>query len=275
MKKLALSIVLVVAVLMAWLLVRTCLRYRTVNMVLSQPGVRQRMAIIPTHRTFSYSTNQIQSINLGYATFDVGLTGLVLKVSAGKQGTCILISNTTAQIVFMAPFSPEELSGEFNGVKISDIQAKFPKTAELLRDYTSDLIQAEIRAENRQAASLWELAWMTEDQFLLYTICIEQKIAAGGGNEVIYFENPYSKGLIRTVKSPTDRRFSSINLSSLNRQCHVGCKIKLTETSEQDSGKIADHIARSFRFSIEAVPTPVEIAHLVEQAGIKKLENDQ
>jgi hypothetical protein len=278
MRKLIWIITIVLVVLTAGLFIRTGLRYRAVYALLSQPEVQQRMSVIPTNKTFSYPTNEIQKIDLGYATFDIGLTGTVSKTCFGKPapGTCVLISNAMVRIVFMAPFSPKELAEESDEIKGENASAKFKKSLERMSQYRSDSVQITTQAERRQIASIWELTLMTEDQFLLYIFDLELKAGCRlGANETCAFENPYAKGLILTGESLTDRSHSSIMFSSLDRYCLVGGNIQMTEASKQDIGLIIDHIAHSFRFSIETVPSPVEIAQLIEKAGIQPKVEDR
>jgi hypothetical protein len=200
MKRYHLLLVLVLVALLACPLIRTALRYLTVQKVLSLEGAQQRMSIVPKHGTFAESSEQVQSIDLGYAKFDIGFTGPVSRVAVGSSGTCVLITNTTVHICFLAPFAPQKSLSATDKLALSGAHTEYPRSVARIQEYDSDPVQAQIRGEDTQVTSLWELTLMTKDQFIEYSIHVLEKAGLGiGRNEVISFATPYSKGLTRIV----------------------------------------------------------------------------
>jgi hypothetical protein len=274
MKRLVTCVLIVFAVLMAFPLVRTVLRYRAVNMALRFPEARQRVSVIPTHRTFPEPSEHIQNIDLGYATFDIGFTDNVSRSVFGKTGTRVILSNATVVVWFGPPTATERLYHASQHTRdelvISRWRAEYPKSVSQLQEMISNPLQAQIHAENTTVASLWELALMTEDQFRLYTMHLIQKLATTiGMNEVISFDAPYSRGLIRIGENPTDRTRASVWLLSQNNRCMVACNARMTKSADYDIGALMESIARSYRFSVETVPSFEKVEQLMEQAGIR------
>jgi len=272
MRRIVICIAIGVAAWAAVPVVRTALRYRAINTVLGLPEARQRMSVVPVHRTFLEPESNVQRINLGYAAFDIGFTDTVSRVAVGGRRTCVLISNATVEVCFMAPFAPETLDSAADIRRISGSHTEYPESVAHLKAYLSDPVQAEINTERTEVASLSELAWMTKDRFLEYQMHVIRKAGcnAVGWNEVISFNSPFSKGVIQIGKHPADRIHASVVFASPNHHCLVGCHVRMAEPASQDIGPVVEALVRSFRFSIETVPSSEEVAELISRAGIPK-----
>jgi len=159
---------------------------------------------------------------------------------------------------------------------LADARHDYPKLSALVREAATDCVQSAINTEREPLASLWRLALMTMDEFGIYVAHVGMKTATRlGSNEVISFETPYSKGPIRIGMNPEDRSFANVWFSSLDRDLNVGCNITVLKGAEFDVGPIAESLARSFAFAIDALPNSEEVARLIGEAGIRKSKNNQ
>ena len=267
------AVLLLMSLSAAALLGRTAMRYWAIHKLLSTPEARQRMSVVPKHRIFSASAKPVQIVDLGYATFDFGFAEPVSR-NAIFDGAGVRVSNAAILAFFLPPYDPEAVLSSDGESIVSGSPDERSKSAIKNRLSYADLMQAEIRAENQQLASVWELAWMTKRSFQAYFLrIVQKKLNPWGCNEVVVFETPYSKGMIRIGKNAADRRQARIHFTSLDLRCAVGGGIVMTDTAAGDVAIVAESVARSFRFTVKTMPAEDKIAQLIAHAGIQKKEN--
>jgi len=269
-------IILVLVGVIGWPTVRTAFRDLIIQKALSRPESRQRMSVLPKHVMLSEPITNKQIIVIGYASFDIGTTSLVSRAAAGSDGTCVLVTNTALSVCFMRPFNPGKESALQDDQQLAAAKEEYPKSLRQIRNHGSDPVQAEVEAEDRQPATLWELTWMSKDEFMNYFIQVIQKSRWSiGQNEVICFRTPHAKGLIRIGETRDDRLRAGVWFSSLDLKKYVACHISIARTTECDIGPLVESIARSFRFTVESIPSPEDLSLLIAQAGIPKKEDRQ
>jgi hypothetical protein len=261
----ALAIAATVAV--APLAIRGSLRFYALNKVLRLPQAQARLAVKPTRRTLS-GESPVRLINLGYATFDIGSTNQLF-METTPSGASVVLTNRDVYMAFLPPFAPHKPTG-LGFAKIPAGEARtHPTTLARMKEWEGDQMAAEMAWEETQPLPLSKILFMSNDDFLLYSLKVAFKAGnSNGSKEVQFFQSPYAKGIVRVGKSTNDSRFAAVFLASLDGAKNVGLLLEIRGLPPSSLSNYLDPILRSFRFTVEIVDDREAIKALIRRVGI-------
>lgn len=254
-------------------------RYYMINKLLSHPDypeVRERMSVVPTHKVYSSAPEAIQTVDLGYATFDIGLAEEVTRLAVGGRGTAVRVSNSSIALQFLIPHNTKPYPGEFTDEVLAQASKENPELVKKMRLAINDPIQAEIEMEQTQLATFWELRRMTHEEYLAYFVTVSKKSTFGLGlDRVISFQSPSTKGVIRIGGAIFSNRYAQIVIGSPNGEITLGFHVDFLQPNNIDLLPMLECIASSFRFTVEEIPSDEELAKLISDSGIPHIEQSQ
>ena len=241
------------------------LRYRAVHKFFSNPELRQRMNVVPTHRQFSASPAPVQSFDLGYATVDVGVKERLTISSVLSSGTIILISNAAVSVCFWCPFMASNAPA--SDAYAHKLSGKLKER--LLAAETGHVVELATQAEQTMEASFWTLCLMSREESMLYIMDVTTKAGCTiGRNQVYSFEAPFSKGLTRIGEKPADRSYAFIMIASKDSLCRVGCHVRAKPQGKGDIAPMLESIASSFKFTMAEIPAEEKLHDVIRQHGV-------
>lgn len=263
----ALAVAATVAV--APLAIRGSLRYYALNKVLRLPQAQERLAVKPIRRTLS-GESPVRLINLGYATFDIGSTNQIF-LETTASGPSVVLTNRDVYMAFLPPFAPHKSTG-LGFTKIPAGEARtHPSTLARMREWEADQMAAEMAWEETQPLPPSKILFMSNDDFLLYSLKVAFKAGNRiGSKEVEFFQSPYAKGIVRVGQSTNDSRFAAVFLASLDGTKNVGLLLEIRGLPPSSLSDYLDPILRSFRFTAERVDDRETIRALIRGSGIQQ-----
>ncbi len=266
------AVAVAICVLIAPLVIRGGFRYYALRRVIKLPEARERLAVQPRRRTLA-ALPRVHPINLGYASFDTGMTNLI-SIEAISSGASVLLTNSDLRVVFLPPFCPEksmDLPSASARVSANEARAHARKL-----EMEADQVAAEMRMEETQLLPFSKVLFMGNDDFLLYAIRLTLKAGnRWSSREVQFFEGPDAKGIVRIGKASNDRRFASVFLASRDGTKAVGFQMTIPRATSNDISTSLDPILRSFHFTTDTVDNRDTIMALIRGAGILRRDGTQ
>ncbi len=104
---------------------------------------------MPTTKTLATVLTAVHSVNLGYATFDMG-TNSPIYITAEEMHTAVVITNADFGFRFAGPFGVGELK---NSTTLEDIAARAragSRLARYIETQLSDMVTSQIEMEQTQ-----------------------------------------------------------------------------------------------------------------------------
>jgi hypothetical protein len=260
--------------LIAPLAIRAGLRYSALERVLRRPEARQRLAVQPSSRTLT-TLPHVQTINLGYATFDTGSTNPI-SIEGTSNGAAVLLTNRDVSMAFLPPYGLEDPRNR-SSAKVSPGEARaHPHTLAYMQQLEGDQVTAEMAMEETRILPFSKLLRMSNDDFLAYSMRIALKAGNSAGlKEVQFFNAPDAKGIVRIGKNTNDNRFAAVFLASPDGARKVNLLLRVCGSSSSDIWASLDPILRSFRFTADTVDSRDRVKALIRAAGIRQREDSQ
>lgn len=266
----AIAVIGVLGIAAGPFVLRGVLRHRTIDRLLGNiPHGRERITVMPTIKTLATVPTAVHSVNLGYATFDMG-TNAPIYITAEEMHTAVVITNADFGFRFAGPFGVGELKN--STVSLEDIAARARAGSRLARyveTQLSDMVASQIEMEQTQLLPFSRTTLLLSDDFSLYLLKLTSKARNNwGSNEIWSFTTPYIKGIVRVGQGPTDRQRAVVYLASLDGSRNLTLMAVLLHGSTKDIGAAIEPILASFQFTIDKVPDNIEIMRLISKAGI-------
>jgi len=140
-----------------------------------------------------------------------------------------------------------------------------------MQEWEADQMAAEMAVEETQILPLSKVLFMSNDDFLLYSMRLALKAGNRfGSREVQFFESPDAKGIVRIGKTATDSRFAALLLASPDATKNVRLLLTIPDARSNGLSASLDPILRSFRFTTQTIDDREALKALIRGAGIQQ-----
>ena len=248
------------------LLIRGCMRVHALNKFCSHPGVRQRLAVVPTKRTFAAAPTAGR-IDIGYATFSLG--GETPRVETDNRFPVITVVASDFHVAFLPPFNPQkEIKPAFDAA--AQDSKRSPAMRKELALWATGEVAREIRVEETRPLTLRELFFMPADEFETYVFRAAEKgtFASCGANEVFSFTSPTAKGVVRIGSSPSDRHRIQAMIVSPDNIRGVSVIFNVENPPPTGLPPAVESLLASFAFTVDRIEGDEQIKKLILGKGI-------
>jgi hypothetical protein len=263
-------VLLVSAIILAFVSVHVGYRLYKIHSILKTPSDFERMSVIPkTIEVCAEQKNDLVEVDIGYGTFQSAVDFNLN--SAGSKHTVILGEADHVKLFIMPPHNPfflsEEKTAELDLLKQLPADHPWRKVSGKSKDTSLDLL---IRTEHAQLLPFSEVMHMSNTEFFAYLYQLVMKgIVSGKASEIFEYSTAHTRGLIHVVKTDEGKTKVACAIESSAQNIDVGFNFILSGDTTNNVIEIIEPILATLTFDEEFVCAEELITARISEAGIQ------